>query len=245
MSPLNRLEQAIERLVEGSAFRLFGGDIQPVEIAKRLVRAMEGQREIGPSGPVAPNRYNVSLSTKDFDRFADRRASLEWELADYVIRAAADRGLRLDRRPVVQISPHPRLGRHQIAVEAKYVDAVPSALEVAEAGQTARLRVGPRPARPLPRIQLHDPAAPAPVVLDRLPFALGRSLDSDHVITDKRVSRDHAVIKEIDGQVCLVDLDSTNGTFVNGQPVRQTVLQPGDTLSLGGYTIKVGLSAAP
>jgi pSer/pThr/pTyr-binding forkhead associated (FHA) protein len=55
-----------------------------------------------------------------------------------------------------------------------------------------------------------------------------------HIIRDVRVSRQHAKIQEINGELILVDTQSTNGTFVNGQLVDgSTVLEHGDTIRMG------------
>lgn len=62
----------------------------------------------------------------------------------------------------------------------------------------------------------------------------GRGSDNDVVLTDSRVSGNHAVIELTDqGYYQLRDLNSSNGTFVNNQRVNQVVLQPGDNLRLG------------
>jgi pSer/pThr/pTyr-binding forkhead associated (FHA) protein len=56
-------------------------------------------------------------------------------------------------------------------------------------------------------------------------------------MVDNGVSRHHAELRVEDGQVVLVDLGSTNGTFVNGQPVRRVVLTDGTTVTLGRTTM--------
>ena len=246
MGLLSRVEQTIERLIEGSAFRFFGGDLQPVEIAKRLARVMESQREIGPHGLSAPTQYGVRLSSTDYERFAPRRASFERDRADYLIQAASQRGLRLDRRPTVVLAREEGLARHAVRIDARHADDDARTIASTKDGHTRRLWVTPSGARPTdapPRIHLLDPNAPSPIVVDHLPFSIGRSLDNDLPIADRRVSRHHALIKEIAGEVCLVDLDSTNGTSVNGEPIRQSVLADADTISLGGYPLTVALGS--
>jgi hypothetical protein len=241
MGLLSRFEQAIERLVEGNAFRFFGGDLQPIEIAKRVAREMESERLIAPHGEIAPNQYDVQLSQRDFDRFARRRTSLEREIEDYLVQHATRRGIRLDRRPTVRIEPADHLRRHQVVIETAYVDPVPAGDPSDEPGMTSRFRPAPRQVKPPPALRLIDPHAAGEIAVDRFPFSIGRGLDNDLTIPDKRVSRNHAHIKEVDGRLCLVDLESTNGTFVNGQPARQTVLAHADTISLGGYDLTVAL----
>jgi pSer/pThr/pTyr-binding forkhead associated (FHA) protein len=51
------------------------------------------------------------------------------------------------------------------------------------------------------------------------------------------VSRHHAELRVEDGEVVLVDLGSTNGTFVNGQPVRRVLLTDGTRVTLGRTTL--------
>jgi len=62
---------------------------------------------------------------------------------------------------------------------------------------------------------------------------LGRSGDNDFQISDDSISSHHCQIELKDGVVTVWDLDSTNGTFLDGLPVRQAVLQPGHILGLG------------
>ena len=66
---------------------------------------------------------------------------------------------------------------------------------------------------------------------------LGRGTDCDLRLVDPGVSRHHAELRVEDDQVVLVDLGSTNGTFVNGQPVRRVALTDGTNVSLGRTTL--------
>ena len=66
---------------------------------------------------------------------------------------------------------------------------------------------------------------------------IGRRLENHLIIEDLRVSRSHAQLRAIHGQFVLFDLNSTRGTFVNGQRITQTTLYPDDTISLGGVTL--------
>jgi DNA-binding NtrC family response regulator len=70
-----------------------------------------------------------------------------------------------------------------------------------------------------------------PLVRHRTTF--GRSTESDFVLADKKSSRSHAQILLAQGLAVLVDLGSSNGTFVNGLPVRKTFLNAGDRVEMG------------
>ena len=69
------------------------------------------------------------------------------------------------------------------------------------------------------------------------PQRAGRGTDCDLRLVDPGVSRHHAELRVENDQVVLVDLGSTNGTFVNGQPVRRVVLTDGTRISLGRTTL--------
>ena len=86
---------------------------------------------------------------------------------------------------------------------------------------------GPR--RPDGSTRTYDLTAPITI--------LGRGTDCDLRLVDPGVSRHHAELRVEDGEVVLVDLGSTNGTFVNGQPVRRVMLVDGTQVTLGRTTL--------
>ena len=75
--------------------------------------------------------------------------------------------------------------------------------------------------------------APQEIVLKPGANRLGRNEQNDHEINDPTVSSFHCEIDFNNGVVVVKDLESTNGTFINSVPVRQAILEPGQTLTLG------------
>lgn len=75
------------------------------------------------------------------------------------------------------------------------------------------------------------------------PVSIGREEDNLIQLNDERVSRIHAKLQEDRGDVILTDLNSTNGSRVNGHPVQLRVLQPGDHLQIGRCTLLFGSDA--
>ncbi|HYX67874.1 MAG TPA: SpoIIE family protein phosphatase [Terriglobales bacterium] len=71
------------------------------------------------------------------------------------------------------------------------------------------------------------------VVIEHIPFSVGRKTDKDLVISDPRVSRDHAEIISESDHFYLVDLGSKHGTFVNGQKVQRHKLERNDRIEFG------------
>jgi pSer/pThr/pTyr-binding forkhead associated (FHA) protein len=73
---------------------------------------------------------------------------------------------------------------------------------------------------------------------------LGRRPYNDIVIDNLAVSGEHAVLQMSGNEVYLEDLNSTNGTYVNGKAVKKQLLQNNDTIEIGKYKIKFANEAA-
>jgi hypothetical protein len=106
-----------------------------------------------------------------------------------------------------------------------------------ERGRDALGRMWRRPEPPPPALEIE-------VLLPRDADAVtvGRSHDCDVVVGERSVSRFHAELRHDDGDRWTVrDLDSTNGTWLNGARVREAVLRRGDELWLGGLRMELRL----
>ena len=72
------------------------------------------------------------------------------------------------------------------------------------------------------------------IPLNQSMIKIGRQLDNHIILEDPRVSRSHAQLKLVNGRFVIIDMNSTGGTYVNGQKTTQSVLYPGDVISLAG-----------
>lgn len=244
--PLMALEGFFERLLERPAARLFRVPLQPVQLERRLDRAMDTERRLSADRTYAPNRYTVRLSAADAAAFAGYREALEADLAAGVTRRARERGYALVERAVVVLREDAHLARGQVAVDAAF-EAVaatpdPAADQRILDGRTAVMPV------------IDDRAAAiTPVVLvvrerGRQPRAiriaaavrLGRGPDNDIVLDDAGVSRVHGRLAPRMGTWIFQDLGSSNGSLLNGHPVTEVALGIGDELRLGGTLLTVG-----
>ena len=79
---LQKFEERLERLVEGTLAKPFKSNLQPVEIGRRLTREMDLHRRVGVRGLIAPNFFTVTLAPADVDRFANFIDALSRELSD-------------------------------------------------------------------------------------------------------------------------------------------------------------------
>lgn len=72
------------------------------------------------------------------------------------------------------------------------------------------------------------------------PITIGREEVNDVQLNDERISRLHAKLQDDQGHVIFTDLNSTNGSRINGHPVQLRILRPGDHLQLGRCTLLFG-----
>ena len=94
-------------------------------------------------------------------------------------------------------------------------------------------------------IGLGNEGPQTPIVLDQLPVVIGRNVDADVCLNDRWTSRVHCEISEIVGTLLGRDLDSHNGTLVNGQHIKEAHLMPGDRLTVGLTSFEVQYERSP
>lgn len=234
MSVLSRFENALGAFIEGGARRLFRAKVQPFEVIRALERAMVGRRIVVPDSILVPNRYEARLNPIDYAELAALNGAIEREAAVHLGRLARDRGWRAEAPFVVQLVEDPAVARSRVLPEA-FFDQPPPAGSGQRVAETRRIEPLPSPARH-PSLVLVDEHGRQRTLDDR-PVTIGRALDNDMVIRDVRVSRHHAVLDPV-GAVWLVrDLQSTNGTFIEGRRVDEKLVDAGCELSLGGYRL--------
>jgi hypothetical protein len=205
---LQRFEHRLERMVEGTFGKAFKSGLQPVEIGRKVTREVDAHRQMGVHGvPVAPNNIGVYLSHADFDRFESFAEPLARELAELVREHAREEGYQFVGSVTVHLVPDDelRVGECDVVTEI-----------------AAGVRVG--------SVLLSDGRR---IPLGEAVFAIGRLPDNDLVISDPKASRRHAEVRPSGNGFLLVDLQSTNGTRVNGNAVTEHILADGDLIAIG------------
>jgi predicted component of type VI protein secretion system len=88
-----------------------------------------------------------------------------------------------------------------------------------------------------------DPESGASRVRDYpLPLTIGRDTGNEVVLPTAGVSRQHCQIEADGDEVIVTDLNSSNGTFVNGEQISRSTLSEGDELTIGDLTLKISFS---
>ncbi len=238
MSALSRFEQFMENLVEGSVARVFRSPVHPAEIAKRLERAMESQQTISVRRVIVPNRYRVFLHPNDFAAFQSLRSQVEREMGLYLSELASERNFSMLDHPHVQLVEDADVPRRTIQVVAETVDPNAGAEGATQVmSQTAQLHMQAQ-SNSSALLLLETSRGMHPIPLEMTLLTVGRGLDNDVVIEDARVSRHHAQLRYKTRRFWVTDLGSTNGTFVNGERISESVLRNDDVISLGGVELR-------
>ena len=192
---LQEFERRLEGAVEGFFSRAFRSGIQPIELAKAVQRYAEDNQHVTADGVVVPNVYRITVGPKDHERLEGFGASLPRELAEVVVRTAAERGwlLRGPAKARIVVDDGVKLGRFRLTGRVEAVDAPPAAGPSAPSA-----RAGAPPASPL------GPPAGAPA--GGTPPPPGRAqprsgFDQTQVVAGPAVAGLHLVVRRAQGSV--------------------------------------------
>jgi hypothetical protein len=238
---LQRFERKLEGMVEGGMARLAKADLQPVEVASGIQREMDDRAAIVAQGrTLVPNDFVVEIAEADYARLDVYADSIGVELANLARDYATEQGYSFVGPVRVRWEGAPDLILGTFRIRSGVIRG--STIEGGEIRQPASDLPRPQgrgfPGHPRLLVSGPDTGGEqrtydlvTPVTL------LGRGTDCDLRLVDPGVSRHHAELRVENDQVVLVDRGSTNGTFVNGQPVRRVLLTDGTQVTLGRTTL--------
>jgi len=208
---LRNFERRLEHLVEGTFARVFKAGLNPIEIGRRIVREIDANQSVAVDGALAvPNHYWVYISTADYERFQEVETPLTNELIEAARTHIADEDYRVLGPVSVVLVEAPEYPEGTLQVQAQWREGATThttAELVMETGE---------------RFKIGDSG-----------FSVGRLPNCSLILSDENVSRNHAVIQRVPGGWTLTDNGSTNGTTVNGAPVTEVQLLPGDKIVFG------------
>jgi hypothetical protein len=254
MPVLRSIESKIESLFEGVFGRAFRTNVQPIELARKLVKEMDDHRNVSVSRVYVPNEYTVYLSPEDRKQFAGYEGSLVGELQEYLAEHARRERYALLGEPKISITSDDDLAIGEFGIATRLVEPdvpdlpspearpEPPAHTMVYRAEQAPAVVAPPPAPAPERVTLTIGGAMQTVSKPRI--VLGRSREADVRVPDESISRRHAEIRQEDGEYWVVDLGSMNGTRVNGKRVDRQRLTDGDTIALGATEIVFGRPAS-
>ena len=220
MPILRDFERRLGNMVEGFFATTFRSGLQPVELAKRVMREMDAGKTVGVRDVWAPNRFVFSLSAEDGARFEQAEQALATELKQVVRETALERGWGLVGLPEVEFETDADLARGRFRCAATFREGPGELSPAVPAAGEAGI------------VLLEDERVAATYRLAAA-TTLGRLPTSDIVLSDPGASRRHATIVRRDDGYVLTDLGSTNGTLVNGEPAVERLLVDGDRITIG------------
>jgi hypothetical protein len=213
---LKSVENRLERIFERTFSRPFKSALQPIEIGTRIVREVDLTRRLSPRGPISANLIRVWLGPADAQRFEGFQKALVTELEESVRQHALSEGYAFVGPVRVEIFIDDGLKSGAVEVKTEFVGGESQPRLVAGDGRS--------------------------FALGDLPLIIGRSPDVEVVVNDSNVSRQHAEVWRTSQGVAIRDLDSTNGTYVNGHRVSAVSLSPSDDVTVGKLHFRIELA---
>jgi hypothetical protein len=213
---LQGFERRLERLVEGVFAKAFRSGLTPVEVGRRLTREMDVHRTPDMRGLLAPNYFRIALSEGDRHRFESFEEAFVRELGEAAREHARSEGYHFVGPVDIELETDPNLtaGMFLLAGEVRQGEAGVVGAVVMPDGRR--------------------------IALGEDPLTIGRLPECDIVLDDSKVSRRHAEVRK-DGSgvgALVIDLNSTNGTLVNGAGVHERALNDGDQITVGTTVLR-------
>jgi len=234
MDIFREIERRLENLVEGFFTHRFSSALQPVELARKLAAETDRKRQVSVSQIYAPNIFMIHLSPEDFEELDGFHQALASELTEYVRAHAEQKTYRFTGSVHISVAPEAELRRGECVIHSHFEELdlgapaggtqiisareIKDALTVAPTARLVEIETGSE----------HDIGAGA---------TIGRRSDNDIVIPHSGVSRYHARIETDRTDFFLMDLDSTNGTYLNGEEIARVKLVDGDSVKLGSVEL--------
>lgn len=239
---LTQLEARLQALIEVHLVSLLPGRKIEDLVAQQLASVMKANLvTLQDESRIAPNVYTLIVHPDSVSTWQD--AELLATLISVLETAGTEAGLAFDSLPTISITADPGMQPDQVQVVASHkMEALADTKGVtAQSESEGEEALGHN--LPANAFLIIEGAKVFP--LQQSVVNIGRRLDNQLVIDDPRVSRSHAQLRAIKGRYVLFDLDSTGGTFVNGQRTSQTALYPGDVISLAGVALIFGQDNPP
>jgi hypothetical protein len=220
---LDNFERGLERAVNGAFAKTFRSGLQPVELTSALRRELDTKAAVVTRDRIlAPNRFALRMSPADYKRMRGMGAALTDELVSFVQQHATTQHYQFAGGISIDLVEDSSITEGMLQVDSENVKGAVAWTPVLDIG-------GKR------------------YPITHSTTVIGRGSDADITVDDTGISRKHVQIIW-DGQRAQVqDLGSTNGSQLNGQPVRKAILEPESVITIGRTRIvfRVLPQAAP
>lgn len=209
MGILDNFEKGLERAVNGAFAKTFKSGLQPVEITSALRRELDTKAAVVSRDRVlAPNRFTVRMAHADFQRMTGLGPTLVDELTQLVQQHATSQRYQFAGGISITLAEDRSLSEGMVQVDSSNVKGTVAWTPVLDINGKRH-----------------------PLVKSRT--VIGRGSDADITVDDTGISRRHVEILWDGTRAQVRDLDSTNGSQLNGAPVKQAILEPDSVVTIG------------
>lgn len=238
---LEQLEARLQALIEVRLVSALPGFQVEDLVVQKLASAMKSNLvEDSDGNKLVPNVFTLVVNTESVERW--QQPSLLEAMVSSLKIVGDEAGLKFSSPPTISIVQNSQqqgnvvdvVASHQLESTADTRGMTPTSDETDSASEAAL---------PQNAFLIVDGVKVFPLI--KSVVNIGRRLDNQLVIDDPRISRNHAQLRAIKGRYVIFDLNSTGGTFVNGQRTSQSVMYPGDVISLAGVPLVFGQDNPP
>ena len=209
MGLLDSFEKGLERAVNGAFAKTFKSGLQPIEITSALRRELDTKAAVVARDRIlVPNRFTVRLSSGDYATMTALGPTLVDELSRLVQQHAAAQHYQFSGGISITLTEDSTLTEGVLGIDSVSVKGTVAWTPVLDVA-------GKR----------------YPIVKSRT--IIGRGSDADITVEDTGISRKHVEILWDGTRAEVNDLGSTNGSQLNGAPVRKAPLAPDSVINIG------------
>jgi hypothetical protein len=231
---LDAIERTLSSTLERGPLRIFQARLEPVHVVRHLERLLDRHSLVTDDGVIVPHEMVVRLNPDDESRLMSAGSNVPADIAARLQRSMRTHGRRVLGPVSVHIEADSSVPVGQIRAEVIRSDPPETDADVPLAA-TSRIPVVTR-VGPGVRITMPDGDV---VSFAKEVVSIGRSAENDIVIPDSQVSRHHAELHVNAASLELRDLESTNGTWVQGARIKSIPLTCPARVRIGGAEIQI------
>lgn len=226
---LDRLEAQLRALFEERLIKILTGKSTSNDFINELIRVMRADLEKNPDGVIlAPDRYVLEVPPESLAVWQTYQPFLD-EMSKQLSDRGTQEGFYFSTSPTIEIIEDENILGDEWQIRAEFSSmnetlpdtAAMDGPELIPEGDlvpaNAFLVVGGKTNFPLQTVVVN----------------IGRHSDNDLIIEDHYISRHHVQLRAINRHYVIFDVGSTGGILLNGKPVTQATLHPGDVIRIG------------
>ncbi len=235
---LKQLEERLEALIEVHLLNYLPINKKENRVAKQLATAMQNNLIEGEEKKIAPHAYTLIAHPDLIEKWGEDSVLIN-NLKQTLKAVAVEADLDFSAPLSFALATDPDLDAEEIRIlVSQQID------EIADTkGMNLQKKEQDTEKIPMNAFLIIHGTKVFP--LHETVINIGRRMENTLTIDDPRVSRNHAQLRAADGHFVIFDLNSTGGTYVNSQRSHQSVLYPGDVISLAGVPLIYGQDNPP